>query len=213
MATSAFNRRVFVLGGHCTRFIGKGHPDFVHLKHPDFGKRENPTLEEYITKAVNGAFDSTGVAAEQVQKAFIGNFAGELFSKQGHLGAALVGSHPGLRHVPSYRVEGACASGGLAFAAATDAIQAGADVVLVAGAEVQNTVSPRQGGDFLAVASHYAKQRQIDDFTFPALFAQRIKAYQEKWGVSFEDISRVSVKAYKNANLNDNAHMVQIASG
>ena len=50
---------------------------------------------------------------------------GELFSSQGHLGAALVGAHPALANKPSMRVEGACASGGLAFACALDAIQAG----------------------------------------------------------------------------------------
>ena len=72
-------------------------------------------------------------------------------------------------------------------------IAAGADIVLVAG-EVQTSVSAREGGDFPARASDYARQRSIDDFTFPALFARRAKAYQEKYGVSPEDI-RVSVKA------------------
>jgi len=33
------------------------------------------------------------------------------------------------------------------------------------------------GGDYLARASHYRSQRQLDDFTFPALFAQRMKHY------------------------------------
>lgn len=80
-----------------------------------------------------------------------------------------------------------------------EAIQAGTDVTLVCGAEVQNTVSAREGtespamfgcqawheakhilhsgGDYLARASHYRSQRQLDDFTFPALFAQRMKHY------------------------------------
>ena len=77
-------------------------------------------------------------------------FAGELFNQQGHLGAAVAGSHPTLLHKPVMRVEGACASGGLAFACAVDAIRAGADVGLVVGAEVQTTVSARQGGEVMA---------------------------------------------------------------
>lgn len=81
------------------------------------------------------------------------------------------------------RVEGACASGGLAFACALDAIQAGsANVALVVGAEVQRTVSSRVGAEYLARASHYARQRSIDDLVFPALFARRIKACQEQLG-------------------------------
>ena len=83
------NRRAFVLGGHITPFIGKHNPDFIWKRHPDFGKRENPTLEETITAAVIGALESTGTAAELIDKAWIGNFAGELFNQQGHLGAGV----------------------------------------------------------------------------------------------------------------------------
>ena len=45
-------RKAYVLGGHVTKFIGKGHPDFIHKKHPDFGKRTNPELKDYIFESV-----------------------------------------------------------------------------------------------------------------------------------------------------------------
>ncbi len=203
----SLNRRAFVLGGHITPFIGKNHPDFVWKRHPDFGTRENPGLEDYITTAVQGALAATDTPAALVDKAWIGNFVGELFSSQGHLGAAVVGAHPDLLYKPVMRVEGACASGGLAFASALEAIQAGSDVTLVAGAEVQTTASARTGGDYLARASHYKRQRPLDDFTFPALFARRIKAYSEAHGLTEADLAHVSVKAYANANKNPLAHM------
>jgi acetyl-CoA acyltransferase len=86
-------------------------------------------------------------------------------------------------------------------------------VCLVVGAEVQTTVSPRQGGDFLARAAHYRRQRPLDDFTFPALFAQRTKAYFEKFtDYKPSDLGYVSVKAYGNANKNPLAHMVHAIS-
>ncbi len=201
------SRRVFLLGGFNTPFIGKGHPDFVWKNHPDFGKRENPNLEEHLAAAVAGAFAATGVDVEKVDKGYIGNFVGELFCQQGHLGAALAGSYPGLAGKAMTRVEAACASGGLALASAIDAIRAGNDTVLVAGVEVQTTVSAREGADYLARASHYRRQRSIDDFTFPALFGRRTKAYREAFGVTEEDIGRVAVKAYANANKNPLAHM------
>ncbi|MCO4762709.1 MAG: hypothetical protein KC502_14445 [Myxococcales bacterium] len=206
----SLNRRAFVIGGHISPFIGKNHPDFVWKRHPDFGKRDNPGLEDYITGAVQGALDATGTPAAAVDKAWIGNFVGELFSSQGHLGAAVAGAHPGLVNKPIMRVEGACASGGLAFSSALDAIAAGADVTLVVGAEVQTTASARTGGDYLARASHYSRQRSIDDFTFPALFARRIKAYHEAHGLTESDLAHVSVKAYTNANKNPLAHMKAI---
>lgn len=200
-------RRTFVVGGHITPFIGKGSPDFIWKRHPDFGKRENPTLEQTITAAVKGALSATKTDATLIDKAWIGNFVGELFSSQGHLGAALVGADPGLMYKPSMRVEGACASGGLAFSSAVESIQAGTDINLVAGAEVQTTASARTGGDYLARASHYATQRDIDDFTFPALFARRIKAYFQAYGATEQDIAHFAVKAYANANKNPLAHM------
>lgn len=202
-----FRRKVYVVGGDLTTFIGKNHPDFIWKKHPDFGERENPTLEEHLTAAIRGAFEKTGVDAAAIDKGFIGNFAGELFSHQGHLGAMAVRADEKLTGKPFMRTEGACASGGLAAVAAIDSIQAGYDVVLVAGAEVQTTVSAREGADFLATASHYETERELDEFTFPAMFARRNKAYKEKYGVTEDDLAYIVEKSYSNANKNPYAHM------
>jgi acetyl-CoA acyltransferase len=200
-------RRVFLVGGAHTPFIGKGSPDYIWKNHPEFGKRDNPGLEETLQAAVEAAFARTGVDPTRIDKGYIGNFVGELFSKQGHLGAALAGSHPALAGKPMTRTEGACASGGLALLCAVDAIRAGNDTILVAGVEIQTTESARIGADYLARASHYKRQRGIDEFTFPALFGRRTRIYREAFGVSEEDIGRVAVKAYGNANKNPLAHM------
>lgn len=194
-------------GGYISKFIGNRHPDFIHNSHPHFGVKSNPDLETYISEAVRGALTSVRVPASAIEKGFIGNFAGELFSSQGHLGAAVTGSHPGLMYKPFMRVEGACASGSLAFAAAVDSLQAGWDVTLVVGAEVQTTASARQGGEYLARASHYKRQSSLDDFVFPALFARRVKACLEAGVVDEETLAMLSVKAYSNANKNPLAHM------
>jgi acetyl-CoA acyltransferase len=203
-------RRALVLGGAHSGFIGKFHPDFIWKAHPDYGKRTNPTLEDHIRIATIGAFEKTGVPASAIQKGYVGNFTGELFAKQGHLGAVLAGVHPDLDLKPFARVEGACASGGLALVAGVDAISAGYDVVLVVGAEVQTTVNAAEGADYLARAAHYATQRSIDAFTFPCLFARRAKAYREAYRLSEADLARVVVKAYSNANKNPNAHMREV---
>lgn len=200
-------RKVYLVGGDLTTFIGKSHPDFIWKKHPDFGKRENPTLESLLTQAILGALKVTGADPTVIDRGYIGNFAGELFSNQGHMGALAVRAHEGLYGKPFTRVEGACASGGLAVLSAIDALQAGCDVVMAAGAEVQTTVSARDGAGFLARASHWESERGIDEFTFPAMFARRAMHYKAKYGVTDEDIAHVTVKAYANANKNPYAHM------
>jgi len=201
------SRRAFIAGGSNTSFIGKHHPDFIWKRHPDFGVAENPTWEELLKQVVDATILETGVDPVEIDRLYLGNFAGELFVNQGHMGAALAGTHPAFAYKPAMRLEAACASGGLAVVAGLDAIAAGADIVLVCGVEVQTTVSARQGGDYLARAAHYRRQRQIDEFTFPALFARRTKSYFESFDANHEDLGRVSVKAYGNANRNPLAHM------
>lgn len=200
-------RQVFVIGGAHTAFIGKHHPDFVWKGHPDHGKRTNPGLEDYLARATHDALADAGVDAAAIERAYVGNFAGECFSSQGHLGAMLAGVNPGLDGKPIARLEGACASGGLAIASGLDAIAAGADLVLVVGVEVQTTVSAREGADFLARAGYYETQRSIDPFTFPCLFARRARAYREAYGVDDETLAAIVVKAHHNAARNPLAHL------
>lgn len=200
-------RKVFVLGGANTTFLGKFHPDFIWKGHPDFGKRDNPSIEDHVREAALAALADAGLQPRDVQKGYVGNFTGELFVNQGHLGAVLASAHPDLRGKPFMRVEGACASGALALTAAIDSVCAGVDVALVVGAEVQTTVNAKVGADYLARAAHYRTQREIDPFTFPALFARRMKAYMAAFGLEPGDVAKVVASAYANASKNPKAHM------
>jgi len=209
-------REVFVVGGAHTPFIGKHHPDFIWKGHPEFGRRENPTLEEHLAAAVRETFSTTGVDASLIDRAFVGNFAGECFANQGHLGAMLAGVlrdiDPAIEGLPAARVEAACASGGVAIVYAIEAIAAGADIVLVAGAEVQTTVSAREGADYLARAGYYEAQRPIDPFTFPCLFARRAQAYRAAYGIDDETLAAPVLKAHRNAAKNPLAHLSAVGA-
>jgi acetyl-CoA acyltransferase len=197
------NKKIYVVGGDLTEFIGKGHPDWDE-------DGDNPTLEEHLTSAINGAFDKTGVEADAIERGYIGNFAGECFSNQGHMGALAVRANEQLEGKPFQRVEGACASGGLAVVNAINALEAGSNVVMAAGSEVQTNVSAREGAGYLARAAHWETERDLDDFTFPAMFARRAKHYKEKYGVENSDFAHVITKAYNNANKNPYAHMREV---
>lgn len=192
-------RKVYVLGGHITPFIGKGNPNF---------KKGEKGLQWYFQESIQGALKACNVKAESIDRIYVGNFAGELFNSQGHLGAAVAGADRALINKPSIRLEAACASGGLACSEAVRAVRAGDDCVLAVGVEVQTEADARTGGTFLARAADFKRQSSIDDFTFPALFGKRTKAYLEKYpNVTMDDIASVAVKAYENGNKNEKAHM------
>jgi acetyl-CoA acyltransferase len=200
-------RDTYIAAVSLTPFLGKGHPDFIWKGHADFGQRENPDLEGFLTQALRGLF-SQGLDPKLVTRGYVGNFAGELFNQQGHLGAMAARAIPELAGVGIGRTEAACASGGVALVAAAEAISAGHEVVLVAGAECQTTVRAREGAKFLARAAHFVEERGIDEFTFPALFARRAKAYHEAYGMPYSELAYFTAKAMENARRNPLAHMV-----
>lgn len=200
-------RSVYLAGQAITPFIGKGNPAFIYKGHPDYGKKENPTLDELMANVIQQLVDEYAVDLTMVERGYVGNFGGEMFANQGHLGSLISRVAPALSGMGCTRVEAACASGGVALVNGVEAIQAGLDVVLVIGAEVQTTVRAREGADFLARASHYATERSIDDFTFPAVLARRAKAYKEHYGLTERELAHFTVKAYDNASRNPRAHM------
>jgi acetyl-CoA acyltransferase len=204
-------KRVFVVGGAHSTYTGRGAPGFIAKGHPDFGKRPNPSMEDHLRDAVNGALAETGADPALVDKGYVGNFLGELFVKQGHVGALIARVCPALDGKPFARTEAACASGGVAVLACVDALQGSADVCLAAGVEIETTTGSREAADFMARAAHYETERGLDDFLFPHLFARRARAYKAAFGARAEDLARVVVKAYRNGQKNPRAHMRAVA--
>lgn len=198
-------RRIFVVGGAQTPFLGRARPEFVSFKDVRAGKGRNPSAEDHLQAAVRSAFEVTGVDPAAVDRAWLSNFLGECFVRQGHMGAMLAAVDPALEGKPIARMEAACASGGVCLATAIDALQAVCDVALVAGVEVETNVRGREGVDHMALAAHWERQRGLSQFVFPHLFGRRAKAWKETWGGTSEDLARVVWKSRRNANRNDNA--------
>ncbi len=90
------NKRVFVVGGSHSTYTGRGAPGFIGRGHQNFGKVENPTMEDHLREAILGAFADTGTSPEHIDKGYVGNFLGELFVKQGQTGALIPRVCPGL---------------------------------------------------------------------------------------------------------------------
>ncbi|MDQ7088683.1 MAG: beta-ketoacyl synthase N-terminal-like domain-containing protein [Acidobacteriota bacterium] len=192
---------VYFACGDYTVSLGTGRKEF----HP---KKPRPGLEHYIAEAGRGVLAQLG-GADKVDESVVGNFMAARFNKQGHLGALISVVDPGLTYKPSLRVEGACASGGLALATAVRSVLADqADGVLALGVEVQNTVKAIYGADVLAGAGHFASERkQGHAYFFPSRFAERAGAYQQRFGheQAWEGMGRWYEQAILAARTNDKA--------
>ncbi|HQE97706.1 MAG TPA: beta-ketoacyl synthase N-terminal-like domain-containing protein, partial [Methanothrix sp.] len=114
-------RSVSIIGVGCTKF----------------GERWDVSLRDMIAEAGVLAIDDAEVAGEQIDALYVGNMSGGRFVEQEHIGA-LIADCAGLSrlHVPSTRVEAACASGGLALRQGILAVAGGySDIVIAAGVE------------------------------------------------------------------------------
>ena len=108
------------------------------------------------------------LSGEKIDAMYIGNMSAGRFIEQEHIGA-LIADYAGLatHHIPSTRVEAACASGGLAFRQAVIAVASGMeDIVVAAGVEKMTDVEPGASTDTLTGAA----DREWEGFvgaTFP----------------------------------------------
>ncbi len=183
-------KNIYMVAGYNTVSLGTGRKEFNPRK-------PRPGIEHYITEAGKATLEMID-GAENVDESVIGNFIASRFNNQAHLAALIPAIDPGLRYKPSVRVEGACASGGLALMAGMKSILAGtADVVLTIGVEVQNSVKAIYGADYLALAGWFQNRKKGHAYFFPGEFSDRAKVYKQKYG---DEYARTGFAHwYKNA--------------
>ncbi|MBT3352299.1 MAG: thiolase domain-containing protein [Nitrospinaceae bacterium] len=156
-------------------------------------------------EACCAALADGGISPERVDAFFLGNFAGQAFTGQSHL-APMIAHAAGLGPVPCTRLEGACASGGLAMRQGVQAVASGAaDMVLVAGAEKMSSTSTTKTAEVLAAAGDWVTEG-ARGATFPALFALMAKRHMHEFSTTREDLAGVSVKNHSHGMLNPKAH-------
>jgi acetyl-CoA C-acetyltransferase len=186
-------RRTYILGGYQTDFARNW-------------TKEGKGIAAMIREVLDGGFSKTGIDPGDIDSAHVGNFAGELFAMQAHLGAFVCNYHPVLHGLPTARHEAACASSSIAALMARAEIEAGIyDLVMVVGVELMKSVDSKTGGSYLGTAAWYEKECEGVDFPFPKLFDRLYDVYDEKYGVKYEHLARISAINYGNAKRNPNA--------
>jgi acetyl-CoA C-acetyltransferase len=140
-------RQVAIVGTGCTKF----------------GEMWDKSLRNLFIEAGLVALEGAGIGGADVEALYGGNMSSGRFIEQEHIGS-LLADYSGLSqtHIPSTRVEAACASGGLALRSGVIAVASGYhDVVVAAGIEKMTDVGVGSSLDALAYGTTREQLAQV----------------------------------------------------
>lgn len=170
-----------------------------------FGELWDTSLSDLLRQASNIAIKNSGLKPSDIDAIYISNMASGNYEFQMHL-TSLVSSFFA-HHPPAFRLEAACASGGLAVIGATHALQSRAyKNVLVVGAEKMTDVPTSTATKILAGAANVTNEYGS---TFPGLYALLAKLYSSRYHLEpdllREALSIISSYAHDHAITNQYA--------
>ncbi len=171
-----------------------------------FGRHAGTPIEQLAVRAAAEALVDAGIDRDRIGALYLGNFiSGPLNGKE--VLAGIVADQLGLPNIPCTKVEGACASGGIAFRHAWMAIASGqCDAAIAVGVETMTHASTSQ----TTAALNCAMDNEHDGpsgLTFPGLFGLSWRMHAERYGTTREQVSAVVRKNKRNGLLNPLAQM------
>lgn len=167
-----------------------------------FGELWDVSPREMARQVLTEALALSGIESQRVDALFVGNMLSGILSNQANLGSFFA-EEVGLS-VAAFRVEAACASGGLAFHNAVNSVLAGRyKTVAILGIEKMTDHGQEHVASALMAAGS-DEERQAGA-TFVGLYALMAQAYMEKYGATEEDLAAVSVKNHYHGSLNPKA--------
>jgi acetyl-CoA C-acetyltransferase len=153
-------------------------------------------------QAVGGALKDAGISTRKLEALYVGNMLSGILGSQEHLGAFFA-DELGITG-PAFKIEGACASGGLAVHNAVNSVIAGVyKTVAVLGIEKMTDFRPEEVAAALMGAG--SDEERASGITFPGLYACLARAHMEAFGTTEEDMAEVAVKNHFHAGFNPNA--------
>ncbi|MBI2611615.1 thiolase domain-containing protein [Candidatus Gottesmanbacteria bacterium] len=167
-----------------------------------FGELWNISPKTLIKEAATEALNESFLTIDQIDAIFVGNMLSGILGGQEHLGA-FVAEELGA-NIPAFKIEGACASGGLAMHNAYLSIASEIyKNVLVVGIEKMTDHKPEETTTALMGAG--SDQERVAGATFPSLYALMARAHMKEYGTTEEQMAAVSVKNHYHASLNGKA--------
>ncbi len=172
-----------------------------------FGELWNKSLSDLIKEAIEGVLKNSKLDKREIDAIFFGNMLAGVLENNLHSPSKIAEMLD--VNIPIFRVEAACASGGVAFHLAKNYLEAkSAKTVLVLGAEKMNDYSPEETTAGLATAA--SGEEQEAGLTFPGLYAMMARVYLEKYKYTEKDLAYVSEKNHYHGTLNEKAHFQRL---
>jgi acetyl-CoA C-acetyltransferase len=168
-----------------------------------FGELWDKSFRQLTKEAGSKAIFDAGIEGKEIDAMYIGSMSSGRFIGQEHVGA-LVADASGFSHlhIPSTRVEGACASGGLAIREGYLSIASGMnDIVVVGGIEKMNDVGDSAATETLATVADQ-EWEAFFGATFPGIYAMIATKHMHDYGTTKEQLAQVAVKNHSNGSFN-----------
>ena len=157
------------------------------------------TLPELAYEAMYKAIDDSPIDIRDIDAIIVANFLAGPSNGQLHLNSLIASLLPGL-NLPIFRVEAACASGGLAVHQAT-LMPEKFQNILILGFECLSNNGSRISAKYLAMAGDSLRD-QKEGLIFPSQYAIIADIYLRKHKATHDDLALVSSKNHYNATLN-----------
>ncbi len=166
-----------------------------------FGRFPERTVPQIGAEAALMALDDAGLKIQDMEALYCGN----LYQANAMVGQRIL-QEIGQTGITVVNTANACATGATAFREAWMAVKAGAyDLVLAVGVEQMGKGLLGGGGG----GSGIPKEGLLGSGTMPAVFAEAGMEHSRKYGTTFEQFAKVSVKNHHHSTLNPKA-MYQI---
>lgn len=173
------------------------------------GNHSDRVLRDLVTEAGNGAIKDSGIDRKEIQAIYVGNYAGNEFNNQNTM-ASYAATVLGIGNIPAFRLEGACASGGLAMREGFLAVASGVyDTVLVLGVEKMNTQGPEATMQIVAKGQDFEFEGGFC-ISGPSGFALNAVRHMHEFGTTKEMLSTVAEKNYFHGSKNPFAHKQKV---
>ena len=166
-----------------------------------FGRFPEKSVPQIGAEAALLALDDCGLSIHDMQALYCGN----LWQANGMVGQRIL-QQIGQTGIPVVNCANACATGATAFREAWASVKAELyDLVIAVGVEQMGRGLLGGGGG----RSGIPKEGLLGSATMPSVFAEAGMEHSRKYGTTFEQFARVSVKNHHHATMNPKA-MYQI---